>query len=145
MFKPFRTGAGAAATTMLAASVAFAAEPTAFSCQFDGGTAHAYDKGRFSSEPTGAFGFDITAIDRSAQTATWSNARGATGTLRTVLAVDALSLIEVVAAGHLNITTIYDRDTASGKHPAVHSRHTSVIGQPVVSHAVGMCEAKRVP
>jgi hypothetical protein len=128
--------------TLLGAAAVNAADPAAFTCRFDAGTAHAYDKGRFASEPTEGFAFDVTAIDRVQQTAQWHNARGANGALRTVQAVDALHLIEVVTTGHLNVTTIYDHDPASGGHPAVHSRHTSVVGQPVVSHAVGACQAK---
>jgi hypothetical protein len=42
----------------------------------------------------------------------------------------------------LNITTVYDRDEASGKYPAVHSRHLAILGQPVVAQYQGFCEAK---
>jgi hypothetical protein len=59
-----------------------------------------------------------------------------------VQAVNATHFLEVVTEGYLNITTIYDKDEASGKYPAVHSRHLGILGQPVVTQYQGFCEGK---
>jgi hypothetical protein len=56
--------------------------------------------------------------------------------------VNATHFLEVVTEGYLNITTVYDRDEATGKYPAVHSRHLGILGQPVIAQYQGFCEAK---
>ncbi|HEU0158731.1 MAG TPA: hypothetical protein VFR00_05445 [Hyphomicrobiaceae bacterium] len=118
-----------------------AADPTGYSCSFAAGTAHAYDKGQFVAEQPAPLSFSIGAIDGAAQSAEVRTERG-TGTLRLVQAVNATHFLEVVTEGYLNVTTVYDKDEATGKYPAVHSRHLAILGQPVVTQYQGFCEAK---
>ena len=59
-----------------------------------------------------------------------------------VLAVNEMHFLEAANEGFLNLTTIYDKDEAEGAHPAVHSRHFAILGQPVVTQYQGFCEAK---
>jgi hypothetical protein len=127
--------------SLLSALPAAAAEPAAFSCTFSVGTAHAYDKGQFLAEKLAPLTFSIAAVNASAQSAELKTERGTSG-LRLVQAVNATHFLEVVTEGYLSITTIYDRDEASGKYPAVHSRHLAILGQPVVTQYQGFCEAK---
>ena len=118
-----------------------AADPTGFTCKFAAGTAHAYDKGQFVAEQPAPLTFGISAINSGAQSAELRTERG-TGTLRLVQAVNATHFLEVVTEGYLNITTVYDKDEATGKYPAVHSRHLGILGQPVITQYQGFCEAK---
>jgi hypothetical protein len=62
--------------------------------------------------------------------------------LRIIRAVNAVHFLEAVGEGYLNLTTIYDRDAGSMGHPAVHSRHFGLLGQPIVSQYRGTCLAK---
>jgi hypothetical protein len=118
-----------------------AADPTGYTCNFAEGTAHAYDKGQFVAEKPAPLSFAIGAINAAAQSAEVRTERG-TGSLRLVQAVNATHFLEVVTEGYLNITTVYDRDEATGKYPAVHSRHLGILGQPVIAQYQGFCEAK---
>jgi len=117
------------------------ADPTGFACTFREGTAHAYDKGQFAAEKVAPLSFGISAVNTAAQSADLRSERGTTA-LRLVQAVNATHFLEVATEGYLNITTIYDKDEASGKYPAVHSRHLGILGQPVVTQYQGFCEAK---
>lgn len=123
------------------ATAAAADEPKAFACRFEAGVAHAYDQGRFVSEKAGPIAFGIAAIDARAQTAELETEHG-TGTLRVVQAVNATHFLEVAGEGFLHITTVYDKDEGKGGHPAVHSRHFAILGQPIVTQYQGFCEAK---
>ena len=125
----------------LLAAPAAADEPKAFACSFTVGVTFSYDKGQFVQEKTGPLAFGITAIDTTAQTADLKTESGM-GQLRLVQAVNAMHFLEVVTEGFLHITTIYDKDEAKGAHPAVHSRHFGVLGQPIVTQYQGFCEAK---
>ena len=118
-----------------------AADPTSFTCKFAAGTAHAYDKGQFVPEQPAPLTFSISAINGGAQSAELHSERG-TGTLRLVQAVNATHFLEVVTEGYLNITTVYDKDEATGTYPAVHSRHLGILGQPVITQYQGFCEGK---
>ena len=118
-----------------------AADPAAFVCTFQEGTAHAFDKGQFAAEKVAPLNFGISAVNMGAQSADLRTERG-TAALRVVQAVNATHFLEVVTEGYLNITTIYDKDEASGKYPAAHSRHLGILGQPVVMQYRGFCEAK---
>ncbi len=64
------------------------------------------------------------------------------GQLRVVRAVNANHFLEVVNEGFLNITTIYDFDPRRHAHPAVHSRHLGVLGEPVIGQYYGFCVPK---
>jgi hypothetical protein len=44
--------------------------------------------------------------------------------------------------GFLNLTTVYDKDAATGTYPAVHSRHFGLMGQPVFAQYAGTCKAE---
>jgi hypothetical protein len=120
---------------------AAADEPKAFACNFTTGVAHIYEKGAYVAEPSAPLAFGIAAIDVATQTAQLKMERG-TGLLRIVQAVNAMHFLEVVTEGFLHITTIYDKDEAKGAHPAVHSRHFGLLGQPIVTQYHGFCEAK---
>jgi hypothetical protein len=50
--------------------------------------------------------------------------------------------LEAVGEGYLNLTTIYGRDVGAAFHPAIHSRHFGVLGQPIVSQYRGTCVPK---
>ncbi|KAB2910584.1 MAG: hypothetical protein F9K29_24670 [Hyphomicrobiaceae bacterium] len=125
---------------LVLAGACAADEPKAFACSFTEGTTHAYEKGEFAVEQTAPLAFVIGAIDADAQTADMKNERG-TGTLRIVRAVNAMHFLEVVTEGFLHITTVYDKDETRGAHPAVHSRHFGLFGQPIVTQYQGFCEA----
>jgi hypothetical protein len=124
-----------------AAPAMAADEPKAFACSFASGISNSYDKGHYVSEKAAPFAFSIAAIDAAAQTAEIRTERGS-GPLRVVQAVNALHFLEAANEGFLNVTTIYDKDEAKGAHPAVHSRHFAILGQPVVTQYQGFCEAK---
>lgn len=124
-----------------AAASAHATEPKKFACSFDVGVAYSYEQGRYVAEKASPLAFGIDAIDAPAQTAELKTERG-TGQLRIVQAVNAMHFLEVVTEGFLHVTTVYDKDEARGVHPAVHSRHFGLFGQPLVTQYQGYCEAK---
>ena len=128
---------GAAALLLLiSGGAASAEEPTGFACTFRAGTTLTYNKAKSSFRKVGAkpLAFEVSAIDLAAQTAelTTSTSKGK-GPLRIVRALNANHFLEVVGEGFLNITTIFDRDPKLGAHPAVHSRHFGLFGEPVVA------------
>ena len=123
------------------AAPAQASDPRGFACTFKDGTAHVYDNGAFNAEVPTPLSFGIESIDPAAQTADLKTERG-TGTLKLVLAVNATHFIELATEGSLHITTIYDKDEATGAHPAVHSRHFGLMGQAIVTQYQGFCQAK---
>jgi hypothetical protein len=45
-----------------------------------------------------------------------------------------------VTEGFLNITTIYAKDEKRGVHPAVHSRHFGLFGEPLIAQYTGACK-----
>jgi hypothetical protein len=145
MARSLGIGAGAVAGLLLvglvSATRADTPPPRALTCAFAPGTAHAYAQGGFRSEATSALTFDLEDVDLDAQTATLRTPRG-TASVRLVRAVNAFHVLEVVREGFLNVTTIYDRDEATGGLPAAHSRHFGILGQPVVSQYFGACRAK---
>ena len=116
--------------------------PTHFACDFDKGYSWAYDAGKYQAAPPSDLSFEIGSIDLDHQSATLILAGKATGSLKIVRALNANSFIEVANEGFLNLTTIYDRDPATGKYPAVHSRHFGLFGQPVFAQYAGSCIAK---
>ncbi len=135
--------AAAGLTLFLAieASPTHAADPKAVACAFKAGSVHAFEKGVFKPEPVSPVEFEIVDINADAQSATLQTPKGATA-VRVVRAVNALHFLEVVGEGFLNVTTVYDKDTAATRHPAVHSRHFGILGQPIVSHYQGFCATK---
>jgi hypothetical protein len=121
-----------------AASAASANDPKTYTCTFNAGSAYAFEGGGFKSEPAGDVAFVVTDLSAEQQTAKVTGG-GRTTTVRLVRAVNAVHVLEAVGEGYLNMTTIYDRDSAGTTHPAVHSRHNAVLGQPVIAQYRGSC------
>ncbi|MDX2287859.1 MAG: hypothetical protein NW217_03440 [Hyphomicrobiaceae bacterium] len=114
--------------------------PQALACAFDGGTTWSYDGGAFAARPPSPLAFDLRAIDLDGQTAELvARPDSAPSSLRLVRAINANHFIEVANEGFLNLTTIYDLDPKTGRHPAVHSRHFGILGQPVFAQYTGSC------
>jgi len=127
-----------------AAQVARAGDegPTHFACDFNKGYSWTYEAGKFQSVPPTDLSFEIGAIDLDKQSASLILDGKPSGTLRIVRALNANHFLEVANEGFLNLTTIYDLDPATGKYPAVHSRHFGLFGQPVFAQYAGNCTAK---
>lgn len=128
----------------LAPSPASAAETApSLTCEFKSGAAWSYDAGNFRSTTPAPLRFDIDSIDLDGQSATLEMGSGEKGgTLRVIRAINANHFLEVVNEGFLNLTTVYDKDPATGLHPAVHSRHFGILGSPVFSQYTGICREK---
>jgi hypothetical protein len=118
-------------------------EPKHFVCSFAAGNSWSYDGGSFKTTAPAPLTFEITDIDLDAQSARLvTDGRDQPGTLKIVRAINANHFLEVMNEGFLNLTTVYDRDPATGAYPAVHSRHFGLIGQPVFAQYAGTCQAK---
>ncbi len=118
-------------------------EPKGFVCSFSAGTSTSYEHGAFAVEPPAPLNFEITDIDLEAQTAHLvTNGNEKPGALKIVRAINANHFLEVVNEGFLNLTTVYDKDAATGSHPAVHSRHLGLLGEPVFAQYSGFCREK---
>lgn len=129
---------GAAIVLATGLSSAAADDPKTLICDFKAGSAHIYEKGGFKTEKAGGVTFRLAAIDPVRQTAEIASPRGSNG-VRVVRAINALHFIEIVGEGFMNVTTVYDLDQARKAHPAVHSRHFGLLGQPIVSQYRGFC------
>ena len=117
--------------------------PKGFKCTFETGHAWSYNEGEFSSKAPALLTFEITEIDLDGQSARLlTDGHDNPGTLKIVRAINANHFLEVVNEGFLNLTTVYDKDPATGAHPAVHSRHFGLLGQPVFAQYAGSCTAK---
>jgi hypothetical protein len=136
-------GTALLAFAAVAARAEDADEPKGYSCVFTTGTASSFKDGAFISKAPEPLSFTITAIDLDKQTAQL-NPEGSSkpGSLTIVRAINANHFLEVVNEGFLNLTTVYDKDAATGLYPAVHSRHFGLLGQPVIGQYVGTCRAK---
>jgi hypothetical protein len=113
--------------------------PAHFSCDFNQGYSWTYANGNFKANEPADLSFEIGQIDLDRQTASLFVAGKPGNGLKIVRAINANHFIEVVNEGFLNLTTIYDRDAATGKYPAVHSRHFGLFGQPVFAQYAGSC------
>ena len=132
-----------AASTMLTNTTLAQDTPKGFECTFESGNAGTYEKGTFKSKGPAKLTFKITEIDLDGQAARLlTDGRDNPGTLKIVRAINANHFLEVANEGFLNLTTVYDKDPATGAHPAVHSRHFGLLGQPVFAQYVGTCTAK---
>ncbi len=116
--------------------------PSQFSCKFEMGNTWTYEAGKFQSAPPAALSLEIQDINLEGQAAKLIDGEKPAGTLRIVRALNANHFLEVANEGFLNLTTIYDLDTATGSHPAVHSRHFGLMGQPIFAQYAGFCKAK---
>lgn len=138
---PRRVLAAAAAAALSCGAVSAADGAAGFVCTFKSGTTLTYGQGKFKRQVAKPLNFEIGAIDLEGQKAELVTPKGR-GQLRIVRALNANHYLEVVAEGFLNITTIYDRDEKAGGHPAVHSRHFGLFGEPVVAQYQGFCLPK---
>ncbi|MFA5952703.1 MAG: hypothetical protein WC807_20780 [Hyphomicrobium sp.] len=116
--------------------------PSALNCEFKEGTATSYEGGVFKSKAPQPLSFAIEGIDLEGQKAVLKTGEGAGGKLSIVRAINANHFIEAVNEGFLNLTTVYDKDPATGRYPAVHSRHFGILGQPVTGQYTGTCQAR---
>ncbi len=117
--------------------------PKSFKCTFTSGASWSYDAGTYNSKPPNPLSFSIEDIDLEKQSAALKSGPDAkTGKLSVVRAINANHFLEVVNEGFLNLTTVYDKDPAVGKYPAVHSRHFGLLGQPVFGQYTGFCTAE---
>lgn len=116
--------------------------PTHFACDFNQGYSWTYTAGKYQAAPPADLSFEIGKIDLDRQTASLILEGKPANGLKIVRAINANHFIEVVNEGFLNLTTIYDLDPATGKYPAVHSRHFGLFGQPVFAQYAGSCVAK---
>lgn len=114
--------------------------PKALTCSFETGSTVTYAKGKYKSKTVMLLSFRMTGIDLARQKASLESGSGKSN-LRVVRAVNANHFLEVVTEGFLNITTVYDLDTATASYPAVHSRHFGLFGEPVVAQYYGFCKA----
>jgi hypothetical protein len=131
-----------AAIAMISPARADDKDPTHFACDFNIGYSWSYEAGKFKSSPPADLSFEIGNIDLDKQSATLILDGKPATTLKIVRALNANTFLEVVNEGFLNLTTIYDRDPATGKYPAVHSRHFGLFGQPMFAQYAGNCMAK---
>ena len=134
--------AGVCATSAIAADDSL---PSRFACDFKQGYSWSYEGGKFRAAPPSELSFEISDIDLDKQSASLILRGEAAGKLKVVRALNANHYLEVANEGFLNLTTIYDRDPATGTYPAVHSRHFGLFGQPVFSQYAGSCVAKTGP
>ena len=141
--------ASVACFVLLAVNVVFAGAaraqdvPKDLKCTFETGHAWSYKEGEFSFKAPAPLTFEITEIDLDGQSARLlTDGHDNPGTLKIVRAINANHSLEVVNEGFLNLTTVYDKDPATGVHPAVHSRHFGLLGQPVFAQYAGSCTAK---
>jgi hypothetical protein len=120
------------------------AESRSYSCVFETGSAWGYGKGAFETKAAEPLKFEITDIDLEGQSAhlTADGKKRSEAPLKIVRAINANHFLEVVNEGFLNLTTVYDKDPATGQHPAVHSRHFGVVGEPVFAQYAGFCTDK---
>ncbi|MGL4397745.1 MAG: hypothetical protein ACRCS9_14490 [Hyphomicrobium sp.] len=124
-------------------AVAAAESPSAaFACRFDTGRTWTVEAGKFTSADPTPLVFEVAAIDLDTQAANLVVDGRKAAALKVVRALNANHFLEVANEGFLNLTTIYDYDAAAGGHPAVHSRHFGLIGQPVFAQYAGLCTAK---
>lgn len=121
---------------------ASAAAMSGLDCTFSTGTSGTYENGAFKAETPKPISFAIDRINLEGQSAALVSPDGGTGAkLAIARAVGANHYLEIAAEGFWNITTVYDKDQATGLHPAVHSRHLGVVGQPLFAQYTGTCRA----
>ncbi len=116
--------------------------PKALTCTFETGTSIAYAGGDYKASEAKPLAFTISAIDLENQRAELGTEKGGKGELKVVVAVNANHFLEVVNEGFINITTVYDLDPQRKAHPAVHSRHLGLLGEPIIAQYYGFCVPK---
>lgn len=139
----FEVGLAVAMLACAGVAPAYADDSKGYACTFETGSAWGYDGGAFASKAAEPLSFEITNIDLEGQSALLATkGEKKEGALKIVRAINANHFLEVVNEGFLNLTTVYDADPETGKHPAVHSRHFGVVGEPVFGQYAGFCTAK---
>ena len=138
----FRVGFLTLAIFTAAVPVSAGEQPKHFACDFDKGYSWTYEAGKFKSAPPADLSFEIGNIDLYKQTASLIVGGKTNNTLKAIRALNANTFIEIANEGFMNLTTIYDLDPATGKYPAVHSRHFGLFGQPMFAQYEGHCTAK---
>ena len=116
--------------------------PEALTCTFETGTSIAYAGGNYRASEAKPLAFTISAIDLDNQRAELGTEKGGKGELKVVVAVNANHFLEVVNEGFINMTTVYDLDPQRKAHPAVHSRHLGLFGEPIIAQYYGFCVPK---
>jgi hypothetical protein len=142
LMSKLQIGLLALAVIVVAAPVRAGEWPTHFACDYNQGHSWSYEGGKFKSAPPADLAFEISNIDLDKQSASLILGGQTSNTLKVVRALNANTFIEVANEGFLNLTTVYDRDAATGKYPAVHSRHFGLFGQPMFAQYEGNCTAK---
>jgi hypothetical protein len=120
---------------------AFATEPKAFVCKFTQGASARYDEAEWSVKVLNEK-LDLTFAGLNPQQgkAQLIGNAGASD-LRFWKGAWTWNFVEVTDTGNVMTTTVFD--TSNGKDfPAVHSRHTSVVGEPLSSQYRGICSAR---
>jgi hypothetical protein len=113
-------------------------------CDFSAGTTASYEDGGFVSRPPAAIHVEIRDIDLEKQSAALGGGSGnaPAGKLAVARAIGANHFLEIANEGFWTVTTVYDADPKSGRHPAVHSRHLGIVGQPLVAQYTGSCASR---
>ena len=102
--------------------VAWGAEtPDEFICHFDDGGAWTFEKQKYLRKDSKPLDMHIFNGKKGSQTATLKTRNGL-AKLKRVAALDADHYLEVTVGGYLNITTIFDQDSAKDGYPAVSDR-----------------------
>lgn len=110
-------------------------------CNFTSGNVNTFENKIFQKLSAKPFSFEIGEIDLSNQTASVLTSNGK-GSLKIVRAIGANHYLEVITEGYLNITTIYNTRTLDGSLLAAHSRHTGLLGTPIISQYYGKCSVR---
>lgn len=114
--------------------------PKSYRCEFNNGISGSYDSGTFTSKAGSTIKLVIENIDLGKQSAALrAEGSGGVGKLAIARAIGANHFLEVATEGYWNITTIYDIDPATGSSPAIHSRHSAILGKPQFAQYSGSC------
>jgi len=131
----------AIALSAVLGTAAFANEPKAFVCKFTQGAAARYDEAEWSVKMLNEK-LDLTFAGLNSQQgkAQLIGNAGASD-VRFWKGAWTWNFVEVTDVGNVMTTTVFE--ASGGKdYPAVHSRHTSVAGEPFPSQYRGTCSAK---
>jgi hypothetical protein len=120
---------------------AVAAESKAFVCKFTQGAAARYDEAEWSVKVLNEkMEFTFAGLNPQQGKAQMVGNVGASD-VRFWKGAWTWNFVEVTDTGNVMTTTVFE--TSNGKdYPAVHSRHTSVAGEPFPSQYRGICSAR---
>lgn len=128
------------AALVLSAGAAQALEKgSVLKCTFGAGEVKTLENGKFTKEAASKLTFSIGRIDLASQSAQLIAADGNNGLVRIVRAIGAYHFLEAVNEGFLSMTTVYEATKPGAPMVAVHSRHSAVVGQPVIAQYTGHC------